>query len=591
MAPLFFANGPGFVSLILRAKIISDLVRMDLNLGTDRPFILLGWAYLLTLGSTISPRCSVMNPKPTKGLEQLAKQLDQELSGWLAALNLAPTTPADQYVPDVNAAYEQLKAGMGRSSDVLLRKVQVPACREDVVLIACLDGMADTQMVDQDIIQRLMSTKSAPDTWDQTAMTPVHISQEKSWSKILQDLAAGNTLIFAPGLAFVWIVDTVKYKQRAIERPQTELSVRGTEEAFNEILLTQKNQIRRHLLTPTLQFHDIVVGRVQHTTVSVAYLEDVTNSALVDVAIKRLEAIKIDGVANSTAIAGLIRDHPRSVFPTMRSTERVDIVIWRLLEGAVVILTEGDPFALIAPSPLVDFYRTAMDYSSSWADSSFVRMIRFAGWILGMYLPALYLALADVNPNVLPTELFVVMQGSHAGLPFPPTVEMVLMILVIEILRESALRLPKVLSVTLGTVGAIVVGTAVVKAGLVDPQIIVIMTLTALSLFSTPVYELTGTWRVFGFFLLLGGALLGILGVVLVTMGALAVMMDMETFGVPYFAPWAPLRLPDWKDTIVRVPWTNFVTRWHSTRAQRAGWRTPVEVSGRPHLLKRRRSS
>ncbi len=532
-----------------------------------------------------------MNLKPTKGLEQLAKQLDKELSGWLSALNLEPTTPADHYVPDVDAAYERLKAGMGRSSDVLLRKIQVPACGENVVLIACLDGMADTQMVDQDIIQRLMSTKSAPEAWDQTAITPVHISREKSWSKILQDLTAGNTLIFAPGLAFVWIVDTVKFNQRAIERPQTELSVRGTEEAFNEILLTQKNQIRRHLLTPTLQFHDIVVGRVQHTTVSVAYLEDVTNSALVDEAIKRLEAIKVDGVANSTTIAGIIRDHPLSIFPTMRSTERVDIVIWRLLEGAVAVLTEGDPFVLIAPSPLVDFYRTAMDYSSSWADSSFVRMIRFAGWILGMYLPALYLALADVNPNVLPTELFVVMQGSHAGLPFPPTVEMVLMILVIEILRESALRLPKVLSVTLGTVGAIVVGTAVVKAGLVDPQIIVIMTLTALSLFSTPVYELTGTWRVFGFLLLLGGAFLGILGVVLVTIGVLAVMMDMETFGTPYFAPWAPFRPRDWKDTIVRVPWTNFVTRWHSTRAQRVAWRTPVEVSGRPHLLKRRRSS
>lgn len=532
-----------------------------------------------------------MNPEFSKELQTLLKRLNQDINGWTAALGQDPSAPADQYVPGVEAAYQRLKAGMGKSSDVLLRKIEVPSCPASPVLIACIDGMADTQMVDQDIIQPLMATEKEPSTWDRNTMTPVHITKETSWPKILQDLAAGNTMIFAPQLNFVWVVDTVKYKQRAIERPQTEMAVRGTEEAFNEILLTQKNQIRRHLLSPALQFHDVTIGRIQHTTVSVAYIEDVTNPALVDEAIHRLKAIVIDGAANSTTIAGLIRDHPRSIFPTMRATERVDIVIWRLLEGTVVILTEGDPFALIAPSPLVDFYRTSMDYSSSWIDSSFVRMIRFGGWLIGMYLPALYVALADVNPNILPNELFIVMQGSHAGLPFPPLIEMVLMILVIEILREAALRLPKVLSTTLGTVGAIVVGTAVVKAGLVDPQIIVIMTLTALSLFSTPVYELTGTWRVVGFALLLGGSILGVLGIVLVTMMILAVAIDMQTFGTPYFAPWSPFRPRDWKDSIIRAPWTDFTTRWHSTRALQVQWRKPVTISSRPHLLKRRRSS
>ncbi|MDA8192815.1 MAG: spore germination protein [Thermaerobacter sp.] len=526
-----------------------------------------------------------MDPKQAHEVRKLAKILAEEVDGWVGALDQNPTAPVDEYVDDVDAAFFRLKSGMGRSSDILLRRITVPASPRGSLLLASVDGLADTQMVDQDIIAPLLTTRVPASLWDQAALTPMHITRERSWPRLLQALAAGNTLLFAPDLPFVWVIDTVKYTQRSIERPQTELAVRGPEEAFNEILLTQKNQIRRRLLTPDLLFRDVTVGRLQHTTVAVAYLEQLTNPSLVQTVIERLESIAIDGIANATTIAGLIRDHPRSIFPTIRSTERVDVTIWRLLEGAVVVLTDGDPFVLIAPAPLIDFYRTGMDYSSSWSDSSFVRLIRLAGWSLGLYLPALYVAFSEVNPNVLPTSLFIVMQGSHAGLPFPPVVEIVVMILVIETLRESAIRLPKVLSTTLGTVGAIVVGTAVVKAGLVDAQIIVVMTMTALSIFSTPVYELTGTWRVVGFIFLMSAAIWGVFGIAVATIMVIAVLIDMQTFGTPYFAPWAPLRLGDWStDALIRAPWTMFQTRWRGTRSQRPVWRTPAPGQRRPHL-------
>ena len=522
------------------------------------------------------------------GLTEMLDRFGRDLDRWISQLPVVHPAAPDEYTPDVAAAYQRLKAGIGRSSDVLMRRVLTPACPEPV-LVACVDGLADTQMVDQDIILPLLATSEPPRRWGHTALTPVHIRPERRWPALLTALAGGSTLVFAPALPFVWVVDTVKYPARPIERPQTELAVRGPEEAFNEVLLTQKNQLRRRLATPALQFHDVSIGRVQHMTASVAYLDGLTNAALVQTAVSRLRALDVDGVANATQVAGLIRDHPWSAFPTLRATERVDIVVWRLLEGAVAILVDGDPFVLLAPAPLVSFYRTSMDYSTSWADASFTRLIRFAGWVLALYLPALYIALSEVNPSLLPGSLLIIMDGNHAGLPFSPLVEIILMILVIEILREAAIRLPKVLSTTLGTVGAIVVGTAVVRAGLVDPQVIVMMTLTALSLFSTPVYELVGAWRLWGFALLVGGAILGLLGVVLVTMVALAVVMDMESFGVPYFTPWAPFRSVDWSDAMMRIPWTGVTRRWQEARPQSAQWRRPKPAAPRPHLLKAKR--
>jgi len=523
-----------------------------------------------------------------KDLLPALELLSQRLDGLLAALDDAsassPPRALDQYQPDIEAAWERIKSGMGQNSDVLLRRLQVPSVPGGPVLIAAIDGLADTQMIDQDIIGPLLHATSPPETWDEQELTPVHISAESEWPQLLESLAAGNTLIFAPGLAHVWVVDTVHYRQRGIQRPQTEAAVRGSEESFNEILLTQKNQIRRRLLTPALRFHDLRVGRLQATAVSLAYIQNLANPSVVNVALSRLQAISVDGVPNSAAISGLIRDHPQSVFPTIRATERLDIVVWHLLQGSVAVLVDGDPFVLLAPAPLVDFYRTSMDYSSTWVDTSFVRLIRFTGWLLGMYLPAAYIALADVNPNLIPSPIYTIMQGSNAGVPFSPLVEVLLMIVIIEILRESALRLPKMMSSTLGTVGAIVVGTAVVRAGLVDPQVIVMMTLTALALFSTPVYELTGAWRVVGLALLLGGALFGVFGIIIVTIWFVGTLIEMQSFGTPYLSPWAPFRGAEWPDAFSRVPWSMMTARWADARPRRPTWRRPGPDVPRPHL-------
>jgi spore germination protein KA len=381
----------------------------------------------------------------------------------------------------------------------------------------------------------------------------------RTWDEILGDLLSGHTLVFAPGSAVAWSAPTADPPARSIDRPVTEAVSRGPDEAFTEALGTQIGQVRRYLGTPALQVRTLGVGDA-FGKVAVVYLESLANPALVDTVLGRLGRVTGRLRPTATAIAGAIRDHPRSIFPTVRSTERVGFVIGALAQGKVAILVDGDPFALLVPAPLADFYRTEQDDTGAWPDASFVRVIRFVGWAMGVYLPALFVAVTQVNPNVIPMSLLITFAGSRAGLPATPLAEVVVMILILETLREAAFRLPKVLGTTIGTVGAIVVGTSVVSAGIVSPQVIVVITLTALSFFTAPVYELTGTWRLVNLAMLLTAAYLGVVGIVLTTMLVLSEITSMTSFGVPYFAPWAPLRLREWADTLLRLPWQSL--RW-----------------------------
>lgn len=113
----------------------------------------------------------------------------------------------------------------------------------------------------------------------------------------------------------------------------------------------------------------------------------------------------------------------------------------------------------------------------------------------------------------------------------------------------------------------VMIGTAIVKAGVVDPILIVMVTLTALALFTTPAFELTAAWRWLFWALILGAYVFGVPGIIMVTVLIIAYLSSLESFGVPYLSPFAPLSLRDMKDSLVRFPTAAFTKRPSYTHA------------------------
>jgi hypothetical protein len=523
--------------------------------------------------------------RPALALIQEIRNRTRALDRRIAGL-LQQSGPFSAPLP-VPQAMARLAELLGDPPDLVMRMLVAPAAGSDPIGVFYLSSLVDATRLEQAVIAPILQAGVPPGQWDRQVLSAASVTARGSLGALARAVAAGEVALLAGG-GIAWTVDLAQFPQRSVGRPQTELTVRGPNEAFTELLTTQIAQIRHRFPHPALRLRQRSIGRLQHSKVAVVYVQGVTNPALVASVLARLDRIRLDGRANATTLGGLIRDHPRSIFPTIRSTERVDIATYALLQGKVVILVDGDCFALIAPAPLADFYRTAMDYSGEWYDASFIRFIRLLGWAIGVYLPGLYIALTEVNTNLLPPALLILTAGDHAGLPFPPIVEAFLMVFVIEVLREAALRLPTPLSTTIGTVGAIVVGTAVVKAGLVSPQMIVVITLTALSFYSVPIYALTGTWRLVNFLMLVAASVVGLYGLILVTLWLVGELTSLSSFGVPYFAPLAPFRPVDWWDVPVRVPWGDYRRRWTAARPKARRWISGPNAHPRPHLRRRR---
>lgn len=392
------------------------------------------------------------------------------------------------------------------------------------------------------------------------------------WSGVVEAVWQGHIVLIGGDSPRALTFDIANPPHRSVSRPETELAVRGPQEALVEWNAVKLGQLRTRLPSAQLSVETITVGQRYPVSLYVVYDVTLASPEVLFMVRSRLKNLPIDTATNATRIGSLIRDHRWSLFPTVRYSERADWVALQIASGKVAILVAGDPFAITLPAVLADFYQTTEDYATAWYDASFIRVIRLLAWGFGVMLPGWYIALTEVNPDLISPTLFDIVAGSHTGLPFTPFVEVVVMILVIEILREAALRLPKVLATTIGTVGAIVVGTAVVKAGFVSPQIIVLMTFTALSLFSVPSYELLASWRFASWAVLLAAFALGIYGIVLVTLALFIELVSLTSFGTPYLVPWSPWRSKDWGNFVMRVPWHTLKRRLTSTRTQDLRW-------------------
>ncbi|MFE6795176.1 spore germination protein [Paenibacillus chitinolyticus] len=380
------------------------------------------------------------------------------------------------------------------------------------------------------------------------------ISEEKAPDRIIDELTMGVTALLVDGIAAAFLADTRKIEKRSIEQPQTEQVIRGPREGFIEHLQTNLALIRYRLQTPDFRVHTMHIGRVTKSKVALCYIQGITHPALVHEAKKRLSAIDTDSILDAGYIEQFIEDHPLSPFPQIQNTERPDKTVAALVEGKFVIMVDGSPFALIAPTVFSQFYQTVDDYTERFLIGSMIRFIRLVALLFSLVFPSLYVAVISFNPEVIPTDFAVAVAGSRAGVPYPAMIEVLLMEISMEVLREATIRLPQLIGGALSIVGVLVIGQAAVSAGFSSPITVVIIAMTTVGSFATPAYNAAIALRMLRFPLVVLAGSFGLYGIMFGMILITNHLLSIRSFGVPYMTPITPFNAQEWKDTLLRGP-------------------------------------
>jgi len=432
-----------------------------------------------------------------------------------------------------------------KNFDLVIREFKVKL--ENTCLDAFLifyDGLSNKEYINRDILKPLMNgldispkSEDIEDIIYKRILSQAPNTKQQVMESVIEAVCFGNCAVFVDGCSCAFVADIKGWSSRSVGRPVAEAVLTGPQEAFCEAVMPNIALVRKILKDPNLIAENITVGNKSKTPCALMYINGISNKSLVKTARHRLKSIDLDYVFSSADIEMLIEESTLFPLPLLLKTERPDRAAAMLSNGKVVIIVQGSPFALVLPASAADLAETAEDNYVRMTEANFMRFVRIIGCTLALFLPGCFLSVVLYHHESIPTDLILAIEASREQMPFPMVLELIIMTLAFELIKEASIRVPDPIGSSLGIVGGLILGQSAVSANIASPLLIIIVSISALGAFSAPSTAISRALSFLQFAFIALGALAGFLGIAFGIFAGALYLASMNSFGVPYLSP------------------------------------------------------
>ncbi|MDL0420424.1 spore germination protein [Caldibacillus thermoamylovorans] len=350
--------------------------------------------------------------------------------------------------------------------------------------------------------------------------------------KVLSQLSRGSVLVQIQEQNY--LLDLKKITTNLVLETNIEPTIQGPELGLSEDIQTNLNIIRHRYHNISLKIETHQIGTSNNQTLAILYDQENVNDSVLKNLQEKVKNLKHSVILSSSELQRLLNDKKWTFMPIMMITERSDRVIQNIAGGKVVLILDGTPNAIIAPSVFFDFMTSMDDKYLPFGVSKFLKVLRYFGLFICLLLPGVYVAVTSYNPEVLRSELAFSVAGSRVGVPFPSFIEVLFLLVFMELLTEASIRLPRAVSGTATTVGGLILGTAATEAALTSNIMVIIVSAVAIATFAIPINEMSFAIRIVRYVLLFFGTTAGIIGLILSFLAFVLYLTNLESFGEPY---------------------------------------------------------
>lgn len=470
--------------------------------------------------------------------------------------------------------------------DILVRPMRLGKQQGIDCFLVYIETAVSNMMLEDSVIGKMlnrlweMEEEDVAEAIENNSLGVSDTKELPTMEEAMAAMLAGNAVLFVDHFDKAIKIGSKGYPGTGVMKADSEKVLRGSKEAFSESEKVNTALIRKRVRDTTLKVKETPLGKHSNTMTAVVYMEGLAYQPILDNLEKKLDSFEIDGVLDGGVIEHLTADLNYSPFPQYQTTERPDRAAMAVLEGRVAVICDNSPEALLLPATLNTLFQTSDDYYRHFAIVSFLRILRYLGAFLAVSLPGIYVAAVNFHPQLLPTNLLFSLAEARAGVPFPALVEVLLLELSFELLREAGLRMPGPVGNTIGIVGGLIIGQAAVSANIVSPVVVVVVALTALGSFAVPNEEVSEALRLVKYMMLGLCAAFGILGLVFGWILVLVHLAGLKSFGVSYLMPFAGGSVNpggESRDNILRAPLDKlyrrplFARRQNRTRMRKKG--------------------
>ena len=461
-----------------------------------------------------------------------------------------------------------LKQMFGDSMDLYAKTLQIGK----VECAACMfDGLSSVEKLWVMLLDRLGRQSPAPADGSRLVQDilhasdlPVEATPVEDFSDLITRMTAGMTVLLVDGSRMAVALSSQMMAYRAVSEPSGEGNIRGSREGFCDLLRVNISLVRRLIRTPDLIIELHTAGDLTGTEVALCYNRRLAPPELVKQVRQRLRDTHIPLVLDSSYLAPFLQRGPFSFFQQAGYTERSAAACAKICEGKLVLLVNGSPFAMILPHFFIENFQSLDDYATKAYFASLLRALKFLAFLLAVMLPGVYVAVAQFSPELFPPQLLYKVAAAERATPLPLFLEMIFVLILLEIVREAGLRLPKPIGHTVSLVSALIVGDAAINAGILSTPVVIVAAFTSISMFVIPsLYEPATALRLL---FTLAGGVAGLLGVACMFAVMAVSACNTDFLGMPYTAPLVPARPGMLRDVMFSFSWRLLARRHYTIR-------------------------
>lgn len=441
-----------------------------------------------------------------------------------------------------------LKAEYAGCADVVFREIVSGDAGHTEALLVYIDGLCDKELLSDELLDRLLASSFAlPGNIKRTVdmefapkyMNVPEVEIQETFEEAELCVFSGDAALFIDGCRGFVKVSARKFKSRGISDAQSKSVIRGPRDSFTESFQDNAVMIRRRYKNSRLKIEKLTIGRQTNTTVGICYLSGRCDEKMLEQVRTELSQIEMDTLIGIGQLQNKFCGNMNMTFAQVESTERPDDVCFALSGGRIVIIADNAPFALIIPALLCSMLTSSEEQFTEHFKRDILLYVRIFAGVVTLLLPAVYIAFVQFNPDFAAEKLMLMITQTRKYVTFPPFLEILFMQMVFEVIVEAAMRLPKQISSTVGIVGSLVIGQAIVDANLVNIMVVIIVAINALLAFLIPDFSLVSTLRFLRIIFMAVSALTGFFGMCLILLALLLNLCELSTLGVEFLYPFA----------------------------------------------------
>ena len=444
---------------------------------------------------------------------------------------------------------DNIKIDFKNNQDLIIKDIKI---NNNIINVISIETITNSTIINDFILRNIKKVNNLDiENYLYNNLPCTTIKKINNYEETLNLLVSGFTIIIINNQSIL-AIETILNLSRGIEKTDYEKSITGPKDSFNEHFNTNVGLIRKRIKSNKLKLETMNIGRYTNTKIGIMYVDGIYKLELKDKIIHKLKNINIDGIIDSAYLKKYLRDS-KSLFPTIKETERPDLASQALLEGKIVIVTDNSPNILILPSFFVDFFHTSDDYYQKAVNITFIRIIRLLACLLSIIIPAYYIAITTYNVNFIPINLLISFIAQRSSVPFPSFIEALIMIISFEILRESDTRIPSNGGTAISILGGLVLGDAAVAAGIISPIMIIVIAISMISSLVFQSNELINAIRYYRFILIILASIFGFYGIFIGIILIISDLANTNTNNKDYLYPFSPINFNGQKDGFIKT--------------------------------------